>query len=110
MGQRKFLIQNAYIVCQQCGGRILRRAALDKLKTLALTECWNASWPVPQGWQGHVTHQMWRKGQQVACINCKARANAGDQTWTPSRALRLRCGGIEPEQQTLPQIFKAKNA
>lgn len=109
MGNHSFMIHNLYMVCQGCGCRLLKNAAKEKLVALAETQCWNEAWAPPSGWQGHATHQMWRRAKLVSCIGCKARAVATEKGWMASKTLKTRCGGAA-EALTLPACFKAKTA
>ena len=110
MGAHCSEIQKSYMVCQHCGSRLLRHAAKERLAQMAQTECWNREWQPPDGWQGHGSHRMWRKGQLISCQQCRARAVPKGQDWKASKALQNPCGGMATVALTLPQCFKAKMA
>ena len=110
MAAHTFTLQTNYLVCSSCNLRALRNSAKDKLPLIASQPCWNQAWQPDASWQGHSTHDLWRRGGRVFCCKCQAHGVAqGGETWKPSRAITKRCGG-EGGQQRLPDIFKAETA
>ena len=103
-----FVLQTNYLVCTGCNGRILRHAASEKIEGLAKSKCWNQEW-IPEGsWQGHKSHQLWRKGGRVTCSKCKAHAIQKDGAFAASKTLRQSCGHTST-QPTLPTLFTSQN-
>ena len=107
MTDHQFVQQTNYVVCTRCNGRILRHAAKEKIESLASSTCWNGEWIPTEGWAGHSTHKMWRKGGKLFCLTCRAHAVCRKEDFQASKALQKACGSTN-HQSSLPQIFASQ--
>lgn len=95
------------------GVSALRRSSFEacckgqKLRGMAIQACRNGPWVPGADWQGHPTHDLWRKANVVKCQTCKAQALHTDGQGQPSKALRGRCGGQKGGQQ-LQRCLRSK--
>lgn len=107
MGAHDFQIQTNYVVCVQRSGRQLKNSSREKLMALASTKCWNESLQPDEGWKGHKSHRMWRKGRKLYCLECHSHAMMGKEGYEASKALKASCDQDKSQQQ-LPSCFRPK--
>lgn len=109
MGGRVLELKKNYLVCAGCGQMILRRSSVDKLSIFIRNRCWNEARQPPPQWQGHLTHDLWRKGSKVTFLKCGSQALSGENGFATSAKLKKQCAR-RGTQMELPAVFKWKEA
>ena len=104
MAPHEFEEAKNYISCVKCHAQLLKNSSREKLLELATMPCWNQLWS-PEGWQGHPSHRMWRRGGKLWCQACKAHALV--HPFRTSKALKGPCSQ-QTGQKQLPICFRQK--
>lgn len=104
MAPHIFAIQTNYISCEKCNIKLLKNSAREKLLEMTTKPCWDEQWSPTEGWKGHASHVMWRKGGKLWCTSCGAHAAKG---FAASKGLQRPCSH-QTGQATLPACFRPK--
>lgn len=91
-------VQTNYMVCQ-CGMRVLKNSAREKIQQLQQTTCWDGLWVPLKTWTGNPSHNMWRRGSKVHCKVCGGHAISRAGGWEASRHLQRPCTTREGQTQ-----------
>ena len=84
-------IKKNYLCCSACGQMVLRHSSIDKLTLCVRRKCWNESFRPPWQWQGHLTHELWRRGNKVSCLRCGGQALCSEHGDAASSKLKKSC-------------------
>ena len=103
-GQHEWQVHGHYLKCMQCGAHCLKRCNQAELQRTLEQVCYNGPY-IPDEWQGHPTHQLWRRGASLACEKCQAKAKKQQGKFIETTKLLAACPTSSEKKVTLQTFF-----
>ena len=107
-GKHFWCISTHYIKCENCGINLLKRSKQEALDSFMAQECINHAWQQSQGWKGHKTHAMWRRGSSLHCSKCNGKATQHEGGYQASQKLMAPCKQGQSDAQPSVKAFFQK--
>ena len=104
-GQHSWRIEGHYLRCHNCGNSGLKRIKMEDLQKMLETRCFNGPFEKPRDWDGHPSHDLWRRGLNVHCQKCEVKAVRREGQFQAPKRLQERCTKVNTP--TLRSFFSA---